>query len=286
MKTILVLTDFSETAQYAADAAIAMAGKIKANVLLLNTFVTVPMLPSDEAANWQMQEYFLVQNSSKQQLQKELERLENHLKTSDFEPGKPVIKTLCEYGGLADSVTTLIHSHHVGLVVMGGRTKTDMPFLLGDSIKAVINHIHLPVMIVPHKMHFDKITRVTFATDLAAGDLKAIGALAEIVGLLHFDIQIVHVMEPALVPDLREEAAIARFREQVAALKIKNISYQTIFGEDVTHQLEQYNQKHHVGLLAMVHKKHAFLWRLFNQQPCMDMISNHQMPLLIYPEIH
>ncbi|NNU33390.1 universal stress protein [Mucilaginibacter sp. S1162] len=44
MKKILVLTDFSDNARRAAEAAVTLAGKLHANIILFNTYVSEPVM--------------------------------------------------------------------------------------------------------------------------------------------------------------------------------------------------------------------------------------------------
>ena len=286
MKTILVLTDFTKAAQRAADMALIVAGKLKADILLLNSFVTVPVIPSDEAANWQVQDYFIVRDVSNDNLDKEKKRLERQLKKTFFEPGQPTIRVECDYGSVVENTKKVLGKHSVSLIMMGGREKDDMPFLFGDTIKAIINHIKRPVLVVPSKTNIEKLHNATFATDLEDVDLRALNDLGKLSKALHFNIHVAHVSEPVLVPDFREEKAVTHFRERVMALGLNNVSYHALRGDDIGDQLEKFNHSTHADLIAMVHQKHSFWWGIFNERPCQEMITHHHIPVLIYPEHH
>jgi hypothetical protein len=57
MKTILVLTDFSKNATLAAAEALTLGGKLHADLLLFNTYITYPTAASYAGADWLAEEF-------------------------------------------------------------------------------------------------------------------------------------------------------------------------------------------------------------------------------------
>jgi len=145
-KTILVLTDFTKSALNAGDYALFLATQLKTNVLLFHSYD----ISVSEFKSLQINDYTLLAETSKSNLEKEVTRLKSAIKTS-VSNFKPQIDYLSESGSVEENVCSIIDKKkNVLMVVMGGfKARSNNDFLFGTEIKAVVSKVRCPVVIVP-----------------------------------------------------------------------------------------------------------------------------------------
>jgi len=137
-KTILVPTDFSDSAESALDYAVALAGKLGATVHLLNA-ITIPALGVPElgvAVASTMMESAVTAN------QAELDRL-----AARREPAK--ITTLLRTGDARDVIVEAAKEVHADLIVMGTHGRRGVKrALLGSIAEGVLRTAPCPVLTI------------------------------------------------------------------------------------------------------------------------------------------
>lgn len=168
MKKILVLTDFSDTAQQAAQAAVNIASKTHANIILLNTFVSQPALSEYGGSPWAV-EQLLWEDEGKEKLaflKEDLQTVVQQLPLGDHHPS---IREQQEIGQLSGQVSELLQKETVEMIVMGSRSGNAWEHLLvGSDTNGVINHSNRPVLIIPAGHALNNLKKVTLATTLTA----------------------------------------------------------------------------------------------------------------------
>ena len=130
MKTILVPTDFSSTAQHAADYAAALCRELQANLILFHAYllplalgeVPLVMVTGDE-----------LRNSSEEGLKKEAQRLS----------AVPELKIECiaRMGMAMDEIKELVKERNVDLVIMGSKETAGLDKLFGSTTNSAINNL-------------------------------------------------------------------------------------------------------------------------------------------------
>jgi nucleotide-binding universal stress UspA family protein len=283
MKTILVLTDFSDNARNAANIALDVAIKLDANLLLLNSYLTpTPIIPAYEAGIWPEENINTLQKEFKDDLASEKIRL---LSILNNKSNQLSVKSILTEGDLAQNIKQVVKNKDIDLIVMGGRNKPDLDFLFGSDINAVIQKADCPVLIIPNNINSLKLNKITFSTDLGTADLKSIEKLAQLLKTLNAHINVVHVSKPVLIADFKKEDHTPAFMAGLDLLNLKNVSYHNLRGENIIAELEQFNDDTDAGLMAMVYKKHSLLWNIFFNSHCKTMIDSQKLPLLIFPEV-
>jgi len=144
-KTILVLTDFTNSALNAADYALFLASQLKTNILLYHSYY----IPSTESECLQITNYGLLAETSKSNLQKEMNRLNISLKASGSK-FNPQIDYLSEGGSFTDNVCSIIDERkNILMLIMSGFKVHNDDILFGTEITAVVSKARCPVVIVP-----------------------------------------------------------------------------------------------------------------------------------------
>lgn len=145
-KTILVLTDFTNSALNAADYALFLAVQLKTNILLFHSYY----IPATESEYLQITDYASLAETSQSNLKKEMDRLNSAIKT-DIGSFKPEIDCLSEGGGIAENVIIIINERkNILMLVMGGfKARNNDDILFGTEIISVVSKARCPAVIVP-----------------------------------------------------------------------------------------------------------------------------------------
>ncbi|MEO8886726.1 MAG: universal stress protein [Mucilaginibacter sp.] len=283
MKTILVLTDFSENAKHAAKSAMALSENLHADILLYNTFVMTPTTPYYAAGPVVTESIMSYTDEIEDRLNKLSESLEigcDQLAEGQF---KPKITYAKGDGNLGNDVADILKHKDVELVVMGSKSGSVIEhILIGSNTNSVIRHSTRPVLIVPQQSDIKNIKKVVFATDFDDEDIKALMYLQQLQKVFHFEIQVVHVtLNHEDDKKIFEEEMI--FVSMVNSLKNANITYKTIKGKDVVNRLNSFCHETEADVLALVHYKNSFLSQFLQESTTKDALSNQKIPLLVIP---
>ncbi|MEI8074754.1 MAG: universal stress protein, partial [Bacteroidota bacterium] len=160
MKTILVPTDFSNTARNAAKYALALADQIKADRLVLYNAFQAPVSVDPMVPTVQLLDMDLMKKSSEEGLH----QFKEELKSEPF--GAIEIDTFSEYNVLTGGINDLAKAVAADFIVMGitgGGAVTET--LIGSNAVSVSLHSTIPVIIVPPEASFKKINSVLLACD-------------------------------------------------------------------------------------------------------------------------
>ncbi|MFD2872897.1 universal stress protein [Mucilaginibacter ximonensis] len=281
MKKILVLTDFSENARRAAEVAVTLAGKLHANIILFNTYISEPVMSEYGGTPWPA-EQLLWADESKEKLKllkKDLEQLVRQLPAGDHHPG---IDQRHDIGNLGKQVKNLLQQEQIELIVMGARTGSTWEHLLiGSETSAVIEHTNRPVLIIPQSRPMRKLQKVTLATDFDQADQKAVHYLTHLGRVFGFSLDIVHVSLWGDKPV--HDSLKTAFKYQVAKYNFQAINYLEVGGKDLVKRLNHLCAANKSDLLILVHDHHNWFNRLLKQNQAQALLDDQQLSVMIIP---
>lgn len=278
MKNILVLTDFSAGAAHAANCALSVAAKLRADVVLANIYPFTPYLPPAGVDSWPLRTPAEKKRESSAQLDLEIKRL-----TERLHRGRPVIRPLSLEGPLAAGVVELTRQKSFVLIITGisGKSYGNM-FFEGD-LKAVVEVAGCPVLAVPPAWAGEDFRHILLATDLAEEDQQVLGQLVKLSSPLKAQVSVCHVSPPVLIPDFAEEVRAATFAEKITDL-YPGIRYYPARDTNILAALEQAHDDRRADMIAFRYQKHTAFYRLFHDNPLKEAIEHGKTPLLIFPE--
>jgi nucleotide-binding universal stress UspA family protein len=282
MKSILVLTDFSENAANASNEAFWLAERKHIDLLLYNSFIKYPSIASYAGTPWKVDECIESKNHSKEGLKFLSEQLNSIDDHSAAGLRKPVIHTICEDNDLGSAVAKLINENNIELIIMGARNPEGQPGLFGRDINSVIEKAVCPVLILPGNFSLKSITRIFFASNYTEDDIIALSYIAKFAELLNCDLEIVHIdndMERA--PAVNKK--MKHFEQVLANTKFGGLKQNTHHGKNVINRLNRLLDDNNGDMLAMVHTKRSFCARFFHHSTVKEAIANQKAPLLIFP---
>jgi nucleotide-binding universal stress UspA family protein len=150
IKSLLILTDFSQSAKNAASYAINLAQKLKTDLVLFNAY----LIPDREFDSWPMHDEGNLSKESVNKLQEETIRLQT-LATTHAETFIPKIAFLSLEGTISENVNAIIDERKdILMVIMGGgkcNGREDM--LFGMEITEVLVNVKCPTLIIPNSQY-------------------------------------------------------------------------------------------------------------------------------------
>jgi nucleotide-binding universal stress UspA family protein len=282
MKTILILTDFSENAKRAAETAAFFAEKLHANLLLLNSNNVIPAIPynteellPDENVSWE------------KECKRNLESLAKYIKEvlAEVNPHyrKSTVRVLLKEGELATSIAEVARKENIELIVMGAGSGSRIDHLLfGSDTSSVIDHSNHPVLIVPVGGSISKIDRMIFATNFNEVDILVIEYLIELGQFFEYQLEIAHITLYGN-PIRQEKNKVKDFIEQLGATQHSKIIFHDIRGKDILSRLDHLCEERDADILAFTHLQQPIFKRMFKEGNIKKALSNQKLPLLIFP---
>ncbi|QEC79566.1 adenine nucleotide alpha hydrolase family protein [Mucilaginibacter ginsenosidivorax] len=192
MKSIAVLTDFSEKSGHAAKYALHIAKKMKVNVRLYHLQLTPSALYAQPVLSGQGYPEEPVIDT---RLTEFSEALASDLIKRVF-PGS-FMPRISFYAGSADMVdvmTEIINNSETAMIVTAPLESDDLAsFMTSDACSRIIDWTTVPVLVVPEHAPIRYIEKMAFATTLDAGDILSIAELGNLMDGFHAELMVAHL---------------------------------------------------------------------------------------------
>lgn len=275
MKTILVPTDFSATADTAFYYALTLASSLKSRIVLLHAYqVPVPVAEVP----------FGVLNEEKQALKAESNARLDAMVLKIRHAGDIPYECISEGGAAVDIILEAAKEKQPDLIVMGATGESGLvEAILGSTSLKVMEKAKCPVMAVPAGLVISKpIKRITYATDYHQSDLAAIKAATEIAGASGAQLNILHISDAIIGAD-EEKTMMRHFMEKVKDISTyPGLSFEIIHGDDVETRLEQYIEDGSADMLMMSTHYRTFFDRLFGKSTTKAVARNAGIPVVAF----
>jgi nucleotide-binding universal stress UspA family protein len=268
MKAILVPTDFSPTAENAANYAGLLCKKLGAKLILLHVYMLpVPvseipyvMVSADE-----------MQKASENALVREANRIYSTMKIE--------IEWVVRLGLASDEIHDIEKEKSIDLVVMGMNGSGEFNKLIGSTTIAVIRKCHKPVLVVPEGTQYVPFESIAYATDFSyAVNLSCFDPLRSLIKTYNSRLIVVNVQKGGKTIDPELSSGKARLD---TALGDTEHTYIIIENDNIEHGLQQFIDANSPQLLTMTAHKHNIMERLFGTHHTKEMIYHTQIPVLI-----
>lgn len=163
MKTILVLTDFSISADYTAQYALGLAQKIAANILVCNIYEA----PSGQDVIEHLDRPF---PTDEENSINDLGAVVAHLKTrldmqQDNKSYRPEIEQYSIEGVVGDQLSELIAKRNIILAMVSAHSRDNyIGFLSIDNAWAIIDNASFPVLVIPYQVRYKDFNNIAYAS--------------------------------------------------------------------------------------------------------------------------
>src|SRR6478672_610945 len=172
MKNILILTDFSLRANYAAAFAVHIAAKNNSNVYLAHAIETENAFSDASGMYWNINSQSLIEAEALiglKELAKDLKKInlrDGSIKDSQFH-------YLVVKGPVGGAAKKIVKEKNIDLVVIGShKSNTITRFLMGSHTHHILDTLNCPVLLVPECMHYNGLKTIAYATDLTFNNGK------------------------------------------------------------------------------------------------------------------
>ncbi|HEX2847886.1 MAG TPA: universal stress protein [Chitinophagaceae bacterium] len=277
MRSILILTDFSEAAFRAAEYAAELAATLQVKrIILYHAYQTIVVGGADlPAAPINTQRLYLDSMESLGLVQDRLKSLVGQEVKIDM--------LAQDTSFLPDMINQLCEKEKIGLVVMGVSGKSGVEKLLIGSITgSVLKSVEFPALIVPNETVIGKgIKSIVLCTDLKdLGDIPS-GTLYEILDAFSSELHIVNVLPES------KEGYSTETEKSITKLHQNLEKYHPFFhylqGEDTVSDILSFAEEHQASLIIVFPKKHGFFSSIFHKSVSKKLAYNSSVPLLSLP---
>ncbi len=221
MRTLLIINDNSSEAKHAAEFALAMAKKVQANIMLMNTSVVTRKVTEKVPAG----------HISKTDLDDQLVSGVLHLlKTLNNEQGsfKPEIEEL-DFSNMEEGeVIEFVNRNHIWMMIKGMPDIMPVAAKKSLNIHTVLNRVLCPLLLIPVQWQLKDIERLAYMADLRYCRIQVVRFLASLAGPWRAALSIAHLSANGL-PDMAEKYALTVFSEEVS----QNVNYDNLFFNNI-----------------------------------------------------
>ncbi|WP_346316175.1 universal stress protein [Chitinophaga sp. YIM B06452] len=277
MKSLLILTDFSEAAFRAAEYACGIAPLLQIERIILyhayQSYVGGTEIPVMEDSH----QLYLENMES-------LGLLHDRVKTL---AGSAIeVDMVAKEAFLSDALNEYSRQEKVAAIVMGVSGKSGFEeLLLGSTTSQILETSEAPVLVVPQDALVGRpVETIIFATDLKDVDRLSGDKLDEFLSAFKAKLYIVNVF-----PETEEKYSPETF-EAITGLHRLLEKYDPTFGyisrDDIVEGILTYAAERQASMIMAVPKKHGAFSSLFHKSISKNLAYNSNVPLLFFPGFH
>jgi hypothetical protein len=279
MKTIAVLTDFSESATHAAQFAMHMARKMKAKILLFSVSAVpaakklalagAPGLPTE----------------SGNELADFAHRMELDFKQRSF-PGSflPEVAFNDEGPEIVDVMTAIMQYSEIDLIITSPNQNSDLvTYLVSDACNRIIDWATVPVLVVPECAALKNFEKIAFASQLHEEDINSVAALGSLMESFAAELMVAHLNEaPSNIGNREAEQQLNRDLYQ--KLNCGGVYFRSIPDTVKQKNWDWLKANKRTDLLAVVQQSREQMARFFKRGQ--NLYANYHLtiPVIILPK--
>jgi nucleotide-binding universal stress UspA family protein len=279
MKHILLPTDFSDAARNAMEYAAQLFKDEECTFYVLNTYTpvalyTTTIYDNHTALNIDLGEIY--KKTSEENVQKAIA----HVSTK-YPDTKHTYKAISSYNVLNLEVRDCTAAHNLDVIIMGTNGASGLKeVFIGSQTMHVIKDAKIPVIGVPARYRYTTPKDILFATDYVSDTTqKGLSLVEELCSKYIARLIFLNAYYGVALDDTQlknKEAFDHYFKRDAHLTEIAD-------GVDVLEAIEDFQSKHRIDLLVLVHNKHNFFENLLFT-PVVRKVAHHSdVPFLILP---
>ena len=280
MKSILVPTDFSESAQHALKFAFLLGENVSVKIFVFNW--TEILIPTSTPQHMYKELYEEQKQVKYTQLKSDTDQLLAKINVSN--QSLNIEYVIGDGSGLEEALLKSVTDNNIDVVVMGTLGASGLTKLfVGSNTAKIIEKAQVPVIAVPANLQFGPIKKIGYASDL--NDVKnEIGELVQFAQLFNASIEIFHVYPtfPVFfeVTQPNVDKLVAELVQKYPGQKFTINVIQTYKDNDIVYGIEKYIKDFKPDILAMFTLKRTFWDKLFDASKTEEVAFNTNVPLL------
>ncbi|NOU38758.1 MAG: universal stress protein [Ferruginibacter sp.] len=269
MKRILVPVDFSTTAENAAIFAVQLAEFYKADLWLYHSYQLIA--PYTEIGFSAITPADLL-NATEFELDEFKIRIENKIRTSVN------IFTRIENIDLQNGLANFCNELKPDLIVMGLSGKSALTKLVvGSNTISAIEHLKVPILVVPTKATFAPIRKIGFACDYKKIiETTPLALLKKIVKDFNANLFVINVSNDKVLDNEKiSESSILDI-----LIKDLNPNYRTVYAEEISEGINWFAKQEELDWLVVIPKKHNLMDKLFKRSQTKELLYHTNVLIL------
>jgi nucleotide-binding universal stress UspA family protein len=275
MNSLLVPTDFSETAKNAGIYAVSLAEDLGIQKIILYNAYQAPISADPSMPAVQLFDIDVLKKTSKDSLQQFRSVLQATCK-------KPMLfETRSEFQLLTSGVEQLCKEEQIDAIVMGitGGSKVEEA-LMGSNTISVAKHVTIPVFIIPKGAQYKPIRQVVLACDFRkVVDTMPVTAIKNILDGTKANLHILNVSEKPTKPNEEFESLLLQTLFEGYQPEYHFI-HDTHFAEAINH----FADTNAIDLIITIPKKHGLFEGLFRKSHTKSLAFHSHVPLMVIHE--
>ena len=272
MKTIFIVTDFSDASHNASRYGIELADFFGAGVVLFNAYSVPVSIPE----TYVVIDPGDIRKSAEEKLQAEVLKLRKST-SQTFE-------ILAEEGVAADIIISTAKKYDDCLIVCGmkGEGKS-IKKVFGSTVTALARKSSIPMLVVPSDAIYAPIHNIALASDIdIETDIHTVDMLQDIGEKSGAKLYVVRVIK-----DTMDEVQELMNRSERMRHHLKSLDPEFVFphSNNIGEALQDFVKEYNVQLLAMIPHHHNIMERLLFHSETKQLIFHTHVPLLVLPEV-
>jgi nucleotide-binding universal stress UspA family protein len=270
MKTIVVATDFSTSANQAVAFAVQLAQSQHAGVILVHAFHFWPVNPADTGVD-----AVIGSNAVRDVCQREIDHLAQDL-TERFSPNVP-IRTVVHEGYAMPVITEVAKAERADLLVMATvGSAPQSAQLMGSVATVMVTETNVPLLLIPPGASYSALENVVLGIDLTTPPDAVVLDTA-----LRFARQFNCVVNLLCIHDQPADVQVRTHAEHIRSLMSHIPHTMTILpGEEIYESLLSFAHDNKADLIMMMPQKHNWFRKLFVESDTERMARLTDIPLL------
>lgn len=279
MRTILIPTDFSSTSYKAMEYAAQLFINEACTFYVLNTYTpvalyTTTIYDSHTALHLDLGE--LYKTKSEENLEKIIARV-----TKAYPNKLHTFIAIASYNVLTVEVNELVETYEIDCIIMGTNGASSLvEVFIGSQTMHVIRNAKVPVIGIPSKYVHTSHRDILFATDYRVGTDQVGLSLLESMCQKHVS-RLIFLNAYYGIPldnqQLKNKDALDTYFDRDAHIN------EVADGMDVLEAVEDFQSRHKIDLLVLVHNKHNFFTNLLFTPVVRKIVHHSTVPFMILP---
>lgn len=278
MKKILFPTDFSETAHNAFIYALKLAKSIDAQIFVLNTY-EMPVISTTSAGQPELIQsvYNSIELNNFENFKKEVPNLRAIAEKNDCNDVQ--LTFIFEEGIMLSILQKIIADEQIDFIVMGTNGNNSLEKkLLGSNTLHVMENIDIPILSVPKKAQFKRLTNVGFATMLRESDKNGLHQLIKITKNLNAELKVLHVLRK------ENEGTMELLNSWKNEFNDTHVSFHTVLNDKIEDSVFFFIDDQLIDLMCIVKRHLNFFEKLFSSSLSKQLSYHADVPVLVLKE--
>lgn len=275
MNSILVPTDFSETAKNAGMYAVSLASELGIQKIILYNAYQAPITADPSMPAVQLFDIDILKKTSKEGL----EEFRAQLQAACHKP--MLFETKAEFQLLTSGVEQLCKDEQIDAIVMGirGGSKIEEA-LIGSNTVSVAKHVTVPVFIIPQHASYQSIRQVVLACDFKkVVNTMPVSSIRNLLDITRAKLHILNVSEKQTKADDDFESLMLDTLFQGYQPEYHFI-HDTHFADAINH----FADANSIDLIVTIPKKHGLFEGLFRKSHTKALAFHSHVPLMVIHE--